>query len=213
MKKLFISCLAALFLWSCSENKRITITETETTDASGHTTKETRIDTLAASPQKPKPAPGVSIRFSNVRTRIFSDPIRPDTFKLEMQGLDILKGKARFTITTAQGKRIHDEIISAPDLEASMVYEMKTPTATPAEREQYIKNRFNTFFAEAQFTKPAIAPHDLYDPAYGNEKAWNALKADTSAVSFNYLLGKENGKRIAWSALQKKVMTVGFFGG
>ena len=213
MKKILVYGALAAFAFSCSENKRIETTETVRTDKNGHTTTEKTTNSKPDSSPEPSSKPSARISFTNTRTHIFSDPTQPDTFRLVMEGADILEGKAHFTITNAQGKVIHDEIISAPDLEASMVYEMETPTATKIQREDFIKKRFNKFFHDEQFNTPAIAPNDVYDPAFGDEAAWNAIKKDPKSISFNYLLGKENGRRIAYSKLKKKVMLVGHFGG
>ncbi|MBK0404132.1 hypothetical protein I5M27_14145 [Adhaeribacter sp. BT258] len=213
MKKILVYCAVAAFSFSCSENKRLEMKDTTRTDKNGNTTSEKTTNITTGSAPKTAENTASRISFTNMRTHIFSDPAKPDTFRIVMQGSDILNGKAHFTITTAQGKVIHNEIIPAPDLEASMVYELETPTATKKQREDFIKNRFSQFFHEEQFTTPAIAPNDVYDPTFGDETAWNAIKKDPKSISFSYLLGKENGKRIAYSKLKKKVMLVGNFGG
>lgn len=144
---------------------------------------------------------------------IFSDPTNQDNFRLELNGMNVLDGKVKFTITNLKGQLIYQDSMQAADLEASMVYEMKSQTATQKQREDFILKRMHEFFDEKNFSTPAIAPNDSYDPAFGEETAWNAIKNDKNAVGFNYLTGKENGRRLAYSKLRKKVMLVGFFGG
>ena len=142
------------------------------------------------------------------REHIYSNPAQPDKFRLELQN-----GKATFTIKNAEGKLLYEENFTADDLEAALVYEMETSQPSLQERQDFIRKRVKEFFDEENFNSPAIAPNDIFDTSYGQEQAWNEIKKDKKSISFSYLLGKENGKRIAYSPSEKKVMLVGFFGG
>lgn len=207
MKKLYL-LLSAFAVFSCSE-----------TTVKEETTEKTRTETSippastdsAATPQMPSRKIGMPQVVE--KQHIFSDPTNKDNFRLELSGMNVIDGKVKFTITNPAGKLIYEDTMTAADLEASLVYEMENKTATQKEREDFILKRMQEFFDAKNFSTPAIASNDSYDPAFGEQTTWQAIKNDKNAVGFNYLAGKENGRRIAYSKLKKKVMLVGFFGG
>ncbi|SDX90442.1 hypothetical protein [Hymenobacter psychrophilus] len=140
---------------------------------------------------------------------VFSNPAAPDVFTLVLRGPSVLSGEATFTITTATGEVIFREIMTSPELEAALVYEMKTPTATQAEREAYVRRRVQEFFAATNFQRPALAPTAAYPspaPASPDRATWNDLRQRPDAVRFNYLVGKEDRRHLAWSPLSKQVV-------
>lgn len=146
--------------------------------------------------------------LKTVRKRhVFSAPGSPDEFRLVMRGKDLLTGEATFTITDASGQVIFREILPAEDLEAAMVYEMKTPTASAAEREAYIRRRMDEFFSDKNFRTPALTPKDSYPTGSTIDRAtWDDLRQRPDAVSFTYLVGKEDRRRIAWAPRTKQVV-------
>ncbi|UOG73997.1 hypothetical protein MTX78_17965 [Hymenobacter tibetensis] len=146
--------------------------------------------------------------LKTVRQRhTFSSPSSPDEFKLVMRGKDMLTGEATFTITDASGQVIFREILSAGDLEAAMVYEMKTPTATADERAAYVRRRMDEFFTEKNFQKPALTPKSAFPTDNTiTRAAWDDLRQRPDAISFSYLVGKEDRRRIAWAPSTKQVI-------
>jgi hypothetical protein len=139
----------------------------------------------------------------------FSHPKGPaDLFKLVFRGPSILEGTGEFTITDATGQVIFREMLTEPDLEAALVYEMKGPTATRAERETFVLRRIDRFFLPAQFHTPAIgrtAPIDSF--AEGLDVATcKDLQQRPDAIRFDYLKGKEDRRQIAWSPLKKQTV-------
>lgn len=141
------------------------------------------------------------------KRHIFSAPGSPDEFRLVMRGKDALTGEATFTITDSNGQVIFREMLAAEDLEAAMVYEMKTPTASAAEREAYIRRRMDEFFSDKNFRTPALTAKDTY-PTDGtvDRATWDDLRKRPDAVSFTYLVGKEDRRRIAWAPRTKQVV-------
>lgn len=142
---------------------------------------------------------------------LFSSPGSPDVFSLVLRGASVLTGEATFTITTAAGRVIFREVLSAPDLEAAMVYDMVGPTATQAEREAYVRRRIREFFADKNFRRPAVAsvatfPAAAEAPTGTDRAAWDDLRRRPEAVAFQYLVGKEDRHTIAWSPLRKQVV-------
>ena len=212
MKKLLILSAFSLTLFSCEEKRTVEESVKITRDKNGTTFTTTKERVEGDTTTKPNFETG-KVELKIKRTHLFSDPTQPDIFELNLSGNSLLKSKVHFTITNAVGKEIYSENITAADLEASMVYEMKNATATEKQREAFIKKRLNEFFDDKNFSTPAIAPNDMYAPSYGDEKAWNAIKNDPKSIGFNYLTGKENGQRIAYSKQKQKVMHIGNFGG
>jgi hypothetical protein len=144
-----------------------------------------------------------------VRKRhVFSAPATPDVFTLALRGPNLLSSEATFTIATASGQVIFREVLTAPDLEAALVYEMKGATATQAEREAYVRRRMDEFFAEKNFQRPAIPAAASYQPGLADRAAWDDLHRLSDALGFHYLVGKEDRRVIAWSPLRKQIIRV-----
>ena len=133
---------------------------------------------------------------------------QPDIFRLVFRGPSILEGMAEFTITDSGGQVIFREMLTEPDLEAALVYEMKGPTATRAERETFVLRRIVRFFLTTQFHTPAIDAKAIYPPTVENldRATWNDLRQRPGAIRFDYLKGKEDRRQIAWSPLKKQTV-------
>ncbi|MDO7846895.1 hypothetical protein Q5H92_11045 [Hymenobacter sp. M29] len=182
----------------------------------GAADQESPADTSAALPApdtaSTKAVSAVSDTLRTVRQKHnFSNPKGPaDSFKLVFRGPSILEGTGEFTITDPSGQVIFREMLTEPDLEASLVYEMKNPTATRAERETFVLRRIDRFFVPSQFHTPAIAPEADFPADLVNlERAtWEDLQHRSDAIGFDYLKGKEDRQRIAWSPLTKQVVRV-----
>ena len=133
-----------------------------------------------------------------------------DVFRLVYRGPSILEGTAEFTITNESGQVIFREMLTEPDLEAALVYEMKTPTATRAERETYVLRRIDRFFLPSQFHAPAVAANATFPGGIENldRATWADLQKRPDAIGFEYLKGKEDRRVIAWSPLKKQTVRV-----
>ena len=139
----------------------------------------------------------------------FSSPKGPaDLFRLVFRGPSILEGTAEFTITDPSGQVIFREMLTEPDLEAALVYKMKNPTATRAERETFVLRRIDRFFLPAQFHTPAIDSKASFPTGVANldRPTWNDLRQRPDAIRFDYLKGKEDRRQIAWSPLKKQTV-------
>jgi hypothetical protein len=143
------------------------------------------------------------------RRHAFSQPGgKPDEFRLVFRGASLLTGAATFTITDPSGQVIFREMLPAADLEAALVYEMKTPSATAAEREAFIRRRLDEFLLPAHFHSPAIAATAAFPAASEqlDRATWTALRQAPQSIRFDYLVGKEDRRQIAWSPLKKQVV-------
>lgn len=148
-----------------------------------------------------------------MRARHLFSSSTPDLFQLVLRGDSLLSSEATFTITAADGTVIFREALNSADLEASMVYEMTRPGATRQEREAYLRRRMDGFFAPKNFRTPALGPQDTYQPGTIDRATWDDVRGRASSVGFDYLVGKEDRRRIAWSPLKKQVVRVGSYGG
>ncbi|WP_197088554.1 hypothetical protein [Rufibacter radiotolerans] len=147
------------------------------------------------------------------RTHHFSSPDQPDYFRLALHGDAVTSGQVEFTITTQGGQKIYEEHFPAADLEASMVYEMKTPTASPSEREAYILKRMEEFFQPSNFISPAISEGASLPTDTNQVATWKRIQANPASIGFKYLLGKEDGRLLAYDPAEKKAVRYGSFGG
>ncbi|WP_210520510.1 hypothetical protein [Hymenobacter terricola] len=131
-----------------------------------------------------------------------------DTFRLVFRGPSILEGTGEFTITAPGGQVIFREMLTEPDLEAALVYEMKTPTATRAEREAFVLRRIDRFFLPSQFHTPAVDRKAAFPGGVENldQATWKDLQQRPDAIRFDYLKGKEDRRQIVWSPLKKQTV-------
>ncbi|MER2998548.1 hypothetical protein [Pontibacter populi] len=139
----------------------------------------------------------------SVKQHAFSDPATKDTFKVTLEGDSVQTAKVTFEIHNSKGEQIYLEQFDAIDL---INYDLPE-NANPADWDKFILNRIDTFFEEENFVTPAIQSGMEFDPYYADETAWEDIKSDSNSIGFYYLLGKEDGRWIAYSeALQKVVM-------
>ncbi|MET4074876.1 hypothetical protein [Hymenobacter sp. UYCo722] len=133
-----------------------------------------------------------------------------DLFRLVFRGPSILEGTGELTITDPTGQVIFREMLTEPDLEAALVYEMKGPSATRAARETFVLRRIDRFFLPAQFHSPAVAAKAPFPSGIENlaRAAWSDLQKRPNAIGFEYLKGKEDRRVIAWSPLKKQTVRV-----
>ena len=190
---------------------------------SAPTTELPASDATAEAPAQPAPLPApdtasskaVSTNSDTLRVvrqpHNFSNPQGPaDQFRLVWRGPALLQGTGEFTITNPDGQVIFREILTAPDLEAALVYELKNPAATPAERKAYVQKRLDQFFQPAQFHTPAVARNAPYPSGLENltQAAWDDLRQRPDAIRFDYLKGKEDRRQIAWSPVLKQTVRI-----
>ncbi|RNI31228.1 hypothetical protein [Rufibacter latericius] len=199
-----LSLVAVLaFLFSCQSSGSEEATTSNQTGTSASSAKESS----ARNADEP-------VQHIVQRTHAFSSDQNPDFFRLALHGNSITKGKVEFTITTQDGQKIYEENFPAADLEASMVYEMQSPTSpTVSEREAYIIKRMDDFVENTDFVSPAIAPNAPVQASFVNETTWKRIQANPKAIGFKYLLGKEDGRLLVYDSAQKKAVRYGSFGG
>ncbi|QHL87328.1 hypothetical protein GU926_07730 [Nibribacter ruber] len=176
------------------------------------TTNSTKPSEVSETPKGGKKGKAPVLKIVQ-RTHAFSSNTQPDYFRLVLTGDSVTNGHVTFTITSADGKKLFEEKFAAAELEASMVYEMKTPTAPTRDRQAYILRRMDEFVQESDFVKPAIPASTPADTAFVSLATFQTIQANPSAIGFKYLLGKEDGRLLVYDPNQKKVVRYGSFGG
>lgn len=131
----------------------------------------------------------------------------PDAFQLVFRGPSILEGTGEFTISDADGQVIFREILTEPDLEASLTYEMQAPP-TRAARQTFVLRRIDRFFVPSQFHAPAVGRQAKFPSNAENldRAAWKDLQKRPDAIAFDYLKGKEERHQLVWSPLKKETV-------
>ncbi|WP_343636412.1 hypothetical protein [Fluviicola sp.] len=146
--------------------------------------------------ETPTEKPGYLIENKILHT--FSDPGKKDEFRIVVTGENLLKGKVLFTITTSEGKNILKEEFEADYL---LGYDFTGDIHSQKETDAFITKRIKEFFSKDRFTTPAIEEDVLFEDQsyYIDQETWEEIKANKQAVGFYYLLGKEDGRHVAFS--------------
>lgn len=152
------------------------------------------------------PAEKSDYLLENKVLHTFSNPAKKDEFRIVVTGKNLMKGKVIFTITSAEGKNLLTEEFDADYLLAS--YDFTGDIHSQKETDAFITKRVQEFFSNDKFSVPAIQDKDVFEDQsyYIDEETWNEIKATKNAVGFYYLLGKEDGRHIAFSKKKGKVV-------
>lgn len=136
--------------------------------------------------------------LENKTLHTFSDPAAKDEFRIVVTGESLLKGKVLFTITNPEGKNLLKEEFEANFL---LGYDFTGNIHSQKDTDAFITKRIKTFFEEKQFSSPAIEDDVIFEDQsyYIAKEIWDEIKANKQSVGFYYLLGKEDGRRVAFS--------------
>ncbi len=135
----------------------------------------------------------------------FSDSTTEDIFKLVADGFDPLRSNITLTISNSKGELLYSESFKSDQLIDDKIFDM-TQNPTEEDKKKYAVRKMKTFFESNSFSQPAIPDEDEFTDEYSDRAIWDDIKSDKSAVGFYYLLGAVNGKSIAYSKKQKKVV-------
>jgi hypothetical protein len=143
--------------------------------------------------------------LENKTLHTFSDPAAKDEFRIVVTGESLLKGKVLFTITNPEGKNLLKEEFDANFL---LGYDFTGNINSQKDTDAFITKRIKTFFAEKQFSSPAIEDDVIFEDQsyYIDKETWDEIKSDKKAIGFYYLLGKEDGRHVAFSKKKGKVV-------
>jgi hypothetical protein len=132
----------------------------------------------------------------------FSSLSGQDTFRIYVTGTSILNGQFHFQIITSDASIIYAETLDTTWL---LDYGAEGDTTLTA-KESYIRNRIENFFNEKNFRQPAISSTEVYEADYSDKTIWDDITSDSTAIGFYYLVGKEDGRRVAYSKKLNKVV-------
>ncbi|MBV9989137.1 MAG: hypothetical protein JO301_15770 [Chitinophagaceae bacterium] len=181
MNKLVI--VFALFLFACKNRERVFVSVKDST--------------------KPIAISHGYLLFNSVK-HPFSEPDRLDSFVIAVTGDSLLHAAVRFEIFDPAGKSIYLDTFPAMHLAGSYDEESLN---SPVKKENFIRKRVRDFFSADKFLEPAVSAADSTDDDYTQDKAlWSDLKSNPRSIGFFYLLGEEDGRKIAYSRLKKKVL-------
>ena len=143
-----------------------------------------------------------TILISNTELHPFSDPIKQDTFRIKLVGDSLHIAIATLEIVGHDGRILYTESFTA-----NYLLNYDTPlNPTPGQRDEFILNRIDTFFDAENFKMPAITADMTFDPNYSDQQIWDDIKSDDASIGFHYLLGKEDGRWLAYSKSQQEVV-------
>lgn len=128
------------------------------------------------------------------------------SFKITLSGKDTLSGVIKFEVTTHNNNSIYNDEFPAIDLIGYGLTEDNEHKFMHKDSCIYIIERMNNFFSEENFLTPAIHKGETFVPDFSEEKIWNDIASDSTAIGFYYLVGEENNKQIAYSKKKAKVV-------
>lgn len=148
--------------------------------------------------------------FEDQKLHRFSDPAQQDTFKLHVTGdkNDLQHARIHFQILAPGGKEIYSDTFEGTYLlDYGLMERVKNPEdLNDSIRNDYIRERLNRFFADENFKSPAVKSDATFDNYYQSRELFEELKKKPEAISFYYLLGKEDGKSIVYSEKEQKAV-------
>ncbi len=199
MKKIpaFVIGLSVTILFSCGESTREEAKKSVEMD-----------EPQTEEPSKTKtelPDEKSEYLIENKVLHAFSDPSKKDEFRIVVTGKSLLKGKVIFTITNSEGKNLLKEEFDADYL---LGYDFTGDIHSQTQTDAFITKRVNQFFSKEKFSVPAMEENVVFEDQsyYIDQETWEEIKSDKKAVGFYYLLGKEDGRHIAFSKKKGKVV-------
>lgn len=196
MKHVALLLLIPILLLACNQKASNSASQDQSNE---------NVDTSNTSVTPAAPAP----LFESKKLHAFSDKAKQDTFILTVDDKgdgDWLKAQVNFKIISHEGKEIYRDTFDSNFLIDYGILELADDPAklTDQMRADYIKKRLQSFFDEKNFRSPAIKPGAEFEEYHKSKELFDELKQNENSVSFFYLLGKEDGKYIAYSAKSGK---------
>ncbi|KUG07958.1 hypothetical protein [Solirubrum puertoriconensis] len=133
----------------------------------------------------------------------FSSRQANDVFALRIVGDSLLTGQAQFTIVSASGDTLwREQFPVAALLDYGLLKYGEHPTV--AQREAYVRERLDRFFAPESFRQPAIKPGTAPD-RHAKQPVWKEVQ-QTGLPGFAYSLFEEDGRQLAYLPSQRKAV-------
>jgi hypothetical protein len=136
------------------------------------------------------------------KSHTFSSIEHADTFILSAAGKNIFDSYITLRIVSWKGKEIYHDRFSMNDF-------MERGPKDKRSQEDSIEviKKLSQFLNENNFDKASIIVNDALNQAFGElSPGWKEFQVDTLAIGFNYLLGAEDGRSIAFSKTKRKAI-------
>jgi len=133
----------------------------------------------------------------------FSQIDKKDEFYICIRGKSIIEGRVIFKIVRSDKTVILEKEFPTYLL---MNYGFYGDLNSIKDREKYMISRIEGFFSEKNFLYPAIKKDEKFDQDYSDKETWYEIQSDKTAIGFSYLLGEEDGRKIAFSKKKGKVV-------
>ncbi|UYZ58100.1 hypothetical protein [Hymenobacter latericus] len=154
-------------------------------------------------PAATTPLPARRARMEATAEHRFSSQQANDVFALRIVGDSLLTGQAQFTIVSAQGDTLWREQFPVTALlDYGLLKYGQNPTT--AQREAYVRERLDGFFAPERFLQPAVKPGTAPD-RHASQAVWKEVQ-QTGLPGFAYSLYEEDGRRLAYLPRQHKAV-------
>ena len=173
----------------------------------GVTTKDPHA-TFTPTPERDRSRLSSRTVLNTVRTtHSFSDPATKDVFILQLRGPRVLTARAHLIVTSAKGDTLRHEVLPARALLDERTLD-DPRIATVRDQEIAILRGMNTFFRDDQFTQPAVGA-SAAQPAELDTQTWQALRADNTAIGFDYPAdGSRNERRLTYVRKLGRVIVI-----
>lgn len=132
----------------------------------------------------------------------FSNTIKPDTFRIELQGSKPKEMALLFNITADGGAPVYAVRILASDLLDN--YKESVDLAREKKQKAFMEQELKLFFEEENFLEPAVTEDEQADKNTPDKEFFEELRK-SGLNGFKYRLGKETKVYVAWSEKEKKV--------
>ena len=113
-----------------------------------------------------------------------------------------MKGNIAFIIISEFGDTLRYEQFKSVELLDYRGIDLKDEK----EKEKYILDRMDDFFNENNFYNPAIKRDENHLLSHYNQEYFIEFKSDFEIIAFAYKLGEDDGKKIAYSKIKRKVV-------
>lgn len=133
----------------------------------------------------------------------FSQVGKKDKFFICIRGKSIIEGQVIFKITSHDNREILREEFPSYLL---MNYGFIGDLESEKDRVKYMTSRIKEFFKEKNFHSPAIIEDEVFNEDFSDKEIWTDIKSDGTAIGFNYLIGEEDGRKIAFSKKKNKIV-------
>jgi hypothetical protein len=146
------------------------------------------------------------ILYTFYAMHVFSSHSHEDQFELTVRGDNFFDSEVTFRIISWQHKEIYRHQFSMGELMEFGPIETDKAYRRDKDDSIMIRYQLSHFFDDDRFDSPAIRDTADMQPNLLPREDWWEIYEDQTSVGFYYQLGAEDGRGIAWSIHQKKVI-------